>query len=175
MWVYDFGLRIATEDIEEIRDDFQDAFLGVWRGELEDDRLNGLVLAGALTGRQITIIRAIAKYLRQAGIAFSDAYMERTLLAHPKIATLLVRLFVARFDPDRADPRDGASRPRPTSKRRSTRSGASTRTGSCAASCRWCARFSGRTTSAARWRHRKTPMTDPPLTGRPAVLRRTSR
>ncbi len=105
VWVYDFGLRIATEDIEEIRDDFQNAFLGVWRGELEDDRLNGLVLAGALTGRQITIIRAIAKYLRQAGIAFSDRYMERTLLAHPKIATLLVRLFVARFDPDRVDPR----------------------------------------------------------------------
>ncbi len=105
VWVYDFGLRIATDDIEEIRDDFQDAFLGVWRGELEDDRLNGLVLAGALTGRQITIIRTIAKYLRQAGIAFSDRYMERTLLAHPKIATLLVRLFVARFDPGRADPR----------------------------------------------------------------------
>ena len=105
VWVYDFGLRIATEDIEEIRDDFQDAFLGVWRGELEDDRLNGLVLAGALTGRQITIVRTIGKYLRQAGIPFSDRYMERTLLAHPKIATLLVRLFVARFDPDRADPR----------------------------------------------------------------------
>jgi len=105
VWVYDFGLHISTDDIDEIRDDFQAAFLGVWRGDLEDDRLNGLVLAGALTGRQITIIRTIAKYLRQAGIAFSDAYMERTLLAHPKIATLLVRLFVARFDPDRADPR----------------------------------------------------------------------
>ncbi len=105
VWVYDFGLRISTEDIDEIRDDFQEAFLGVWRGELEDDRLNGLVLEGALTGRQITIIRTIAKYLRQAGIAFSDAYMERTLLAHPKIATLLVRLFVARFDPDRHDAR----------------------------------------------------------------------
>ena len=37
--------------------------------------------APALTGREITIVRAIAKYLRQAGIAFSDAYMERTLLA----------------------------------------------------------------------------------------------
>jgi glutamate dehydrogenase len=104
-WIYDFGLRISTDDIDEIRNDFQEAFLGVWRGELEDDRLNGLVLEGALTGRQITIIRTIAKYLRQAGIAFSDAYMERTLLAHPKIATLLVRLFVARFDPDRHDAR----------------------------------------------------------------------
>ncbi len=42
------------------------------------------MLGAALTGRQITIIRAIAKYLRQAGIAFSDAYMERTLLGHPR-------------------------------------------------------------------------------------------
>ncbi len=104
-WIYDFGLRMSTDDIDEIREDFQEAFLGVWRGELEDDRLNGLVLEGALTGRQITIIRMIAKYLRQAGIAFSDTYMERTLLGHPKIATLLVRLFVARFDPDRHDAR----------------------------------------------------------------------
>ena len=59
----------------------------------------------ALTGREITIVRAVAKYLRQAGIAFSDAYMERTLLGHPDIAALLVELFDARFDPDRARPR----------------------------------------------------------------------
>jgi glutamate dehydrogenase len=104
VWIYDFGLRVAGDDVEALRDVFQDAFLGVWRGELEDDGLNGLVLAGGLTGRQITIIRAIAKYLRQAGIAFSDAYMERTLLAHPDIALRLVELFMTRFDPDRRDP-----------------------------------------------------------------------
>ena len=38
--------------------------------------------------------------MRQGGIAFSDAYMERTLLSHPEITTLLVNLFAARFDPD---------------------------------------------------------------------------
>ncbi|MBV9472306.1 MAG: NAD-glutamate dehydrogenase, partial [Solirubrobacterales bacterium] len=99
IWIYDFGLRCGAEDVERVRDAFQDAFLGVWRGELENDGLNGLVLRAGLTGAEIAIIRALAKYLRQAAVAFSDAYMERTLLAHPGIAVLLVRLFFARFEP----------------------------------------------------------------------------
>ncbi len=102
-WIYDFGLRCVAEDVERVGDLFQEAFLAARRDELEDDGLNGLVLRAALTGREVTIIRAVAKYLRQAGIAFSDAYMERTLLGHPAIATLLVKLFCARFDPQRRD------------------------------------------------------------------------
>jgi glutamate dehydrogenase len=102
-WIYDFGLRCATEDLEQVREIFQDAFLSVWKGELEDDGLNALVLAVALTGRQIMVIRAIARYLRQGGISHSDAYMERTLLAHPDITAQLIALFFARFDPDGPD------------------------------------------------------------------------
>jgi glutamate dehydrogenase len=103
VWIYDFGLRAEAEDLERVRKLFEETFIGVWRGELEDDGLNGLVLEAGLTGPEITIVRAIAKYLRQAGIAFSDAYMERTLIRHPDIARLLVKLFVARFDPDQPD------------------------------------------------------------------------
>jgi glutamate dehydrogenase len=104
VWVYDFGLRGAVEDVERVREPFEEAFLAARRGQLEDDGLNGLVLQAGLTGREITIVRAVAKYLRQAGIPFSDAYMERTLIAHPDISRLLVKLFVARFDPDKPDP-----------------------------------------------------------------------
>ena len=75
--------------------------------------------------------------------------MERTLLRHPDIATLLVRLFAARFDPDRRDARRGRGDRRARSSRRSTRSRASTRTGSCAASWRSCGRSCARTSSAA--------------------------
>ncbi|MGA2924663.1 MAG: NAD-glutamate dehydrogenase [Solirubrobacteraceae bacterium] len=103
VWIYDFRLRCVADDLERVRDIFQEAFLGVWRGELEDDGLNGLVLRAGLTGREITIVRAIARYLRQAGSAFSDGYVERTLTRHPTTTTLLVRLFEARFDPDRRD------------------------------------------------------------------------
>jgi len=102
-WVYDFGLQVAANDLALVRDKFEDTFLGVWRGELEDDGLNGLVLAAGLTGREIAVIRAVGKYLRQGGIPFSDAYMERTLLGHPDVAILLVRLLGARFDPDHRD------------------------------------------------------------------------
>ncbi len=102
-WIYDFGLQADPANTERVRDLLHDAFLGVWRGELEDDGLNGLVLGATLTGRQVSIVRAVAKYLRQAGLGFSDAYIERTVIGHPDIARLLVELFNARLDPARHD------------------------------------------------------------------------
>jgi glutamate dehydrogenase len=104
LWIYDFGLRYSAEHAEGVREIFQEVFLGAVSGEFEDDRLNGLVLAAGLPGREIMILRAVARYLRQAGIPYSDVYMQRTLLAHAEIARLLVKLFLARFDPDAPDP-----------------------------------------------------------------------
>ena len=103
VWIYDFGLDCEAEQLERVGDEFARAFLGVWAGELEDDGFNGLVLAAGLTGREVTVLRAIARYLRQATIAFSDGYMEQTLVGHPEVAVLLVALFRARFDPDACD------------------------------------------------------------------------
>ena len=68
-------------------------------GEAENDGFNRLVLAGGLPWRDVTVLRAYSKYLRQTGLTFSQDYMERTLAAHPHIARLLLDLFRARFDP----------------------------------------------------------------------------
>jgi glutamate dehydrogenase len=57
-----------------------------------------------LSARQVTVLRLYAKVLRQAGTAFSQAYMEDTLTAHPEIARHLVQLFETRFDPARGGP-----------------------------------------------------------------------
>jgi glutamate dehydrogenase len=103
VWIYDFGLSCATDDLQPVEEAFTETFLSVWRGELEDDGLGALVIGARLTGREITILRAVARYLRQAPIAFSDAYMVRTLVGHPEIARLLVGFFKARFDPDARD------------------------------------------------------------------------
>jgi glutamate dehydrogenase len=103
VFIYDFGLRCDVESIERVRTEFEAAFLGVWRGEIEDDGLNELVIAAGLTAREISIVRAVGRYLRQAGNAFSDAYITRTVVGHPDVAALLVELFGARFDPDRRD------------------------------------------------------------------------
>src|SRR5205807_311911 len=64
VWIYDFGLRAHAEDVERVRDLFEDVFLGARRGRYEDDGLAGLVLAAGLTGREITVLRAVARYLR---------------------------------------------------------------------------------------------------------------
>ena len=112
VWIYDFGLSAPADALQAVADAFTDAFLAVWSGELEDDGLNGLVLAAGLTGREVTIIRAVSRYLRQAAIAFSDAYMERTLVGNPDIARAAgARCSRARFDPDRDDPARGRSLP----------------------------------------------------------------
>jgi glutamate dehydrogenase len=109
VWIYDFGLTYPGRgDLEAggVRESFQDTFVRVSRGEVENDSYNRLVLGGALTWREIIVLRAIGKYLRQARITYSDSYVEQALVANPEIARLLVALFQARFDPRRTDRAD---------------------------------------------------------------------
>lgn len=112
-WVYDFGLRHdagAEFQADDVREMFQDAFARVWRGQSENDGFNRLVLSARLTAREITILRAIAKYLRQAGSTFSQTYMEDALSAHPEVARAIVELFRLRLDPVRFDDTDAKAR-----------------------------------------------------------------
>ncbi|SBT50260.1 NAD-glutamate dehydrogenase [Micromonospora narathiwatensis] len=101
IWLYDFGLLLpeAHQDLAEVRPHAENAFAAAWRGEAEVDGFNELVLRAGLTWRQVVVLRAYAKYLRQAGTVFSQEYMEQTFIAYPRIASLLVELFETRFAP----------------------------------------------------------------------------
>ncbi|RJL30429.1 NAD-glutamate dehydrogenase [Bailinhaonella thermotolerans] len=101
-WIYDFGLRFECgEDVDRdnLKRLFQDAFEALWRGEVESDGFNALVLLGGLTWRQTEILRLYAKYLRQAGTTFSQDYIERVMLNNVRLARLFVRLFEVRLRP----------------------------------------------------------------------------
>lgn len=107
-WVYDFGLRMPTPPGnggeylgDDARERFQDAFSAVWTGAAENDMFNSLVLRAGLTWREAMVLRAYAKYLRQAGSTFSQDYMEDTLLNNVHTTRLLINLFEARMAPDR--------------------------------------------------------------------------
>ncbi|MGE5650019.1 MAG: NAD-glutamate dehydrogenase domain-containing protein, partial [Bacillota bacterium] len=114
--IHDFGLETqsgAAMVLSEVADRFRQAFLAVWDGRVESDGLNALVISAGLTIDQVRILRAYSKYLRQAGIPFTQAYLERVLNAHPAIAGTIVRLFLALFDPDaEGDPESRAARMR---------------------------------------------------------------
>ncbi|WP_229706494.1 NAD-glutamate dehydrogenase [Micromonospora sonchi] len=101
IWLYDFGLQLpeAHQDLAEVRPHAENAFAAAWRGEAEVDGFNELVLRAGLTWRQVVVLRAYAKYLRQTGTVFSQEYMEQTFIAYSKIASLLVELFETRFAP----------------------------------------------------------------------------
>jgi glutamate dehydrogenase len=102
VWIHDFAMMTADGaeiDVAELRNRFQDAYARIWTGELEDDGFNRLVLTAGLAWRDVTLIRAYCKYLRQAAIAFSQAYMEQTLCGNAAITRAIVRLFHLRNDP----------------------------------------------------------------------------
>lgn len=117
-WVSDFGLRLQTpEHLQHTasRQHFQETFAAVWRQEAENDELNRLVTCVDLTVRQVSLLRAHARYLRQGTVNFSHAYLRACLVKHARVARWLVELFDARLNPDthdtiRADALAGAIR-----------------------------------------------------------------
>ncbi|MGQ0675834.1 MAG: NAD-glutamate dehydrogenase, partial [Rhodospirillales bacterium] len=118
IWIHDFALSAMRKPNDEpvgeielgaVRGLFHDVFARVWRGEMESDGFNRLALLAGLDWRGIVVLRAYAKYLRQAAFTFSQFYIVQTMANHPQIARRLVDLVAARFDPDLPDARNRAT------------------------------------------------------------------
>jgi len=109
LWIQDFDMTTGVErelDLELIRDLFQEAFKRAHSGDTDSDGFNRLVIASQMHWRQVKMLRAYCKYLLQTGIPFSQNYMAETLAKYPSIASLLVELFEASFDPARDNESD---------------------------------------------------------------------
>ncbi|MCA0060584.1 NAD-glutamate dehydrogenase, partial [Mesorhizobium sp. B261B1A] len=78
---------------------FEDAFLSVWRGDVDNDGYNGLAQTAGLWSGEITILRAYGRYLQQAGIPQSQDFIAAALNRYPEIARGLHALFIARLGP----------------------------------------------------------------------------
>ncbi len=104
VWMHDFGLLSAIPDaeieIDSLHAVFEEAFGRVFRGEVENDDFNRLVVAARLPADDVVVLRAYARYIRQIGFPLSQAFVQATLAAHAGIARQLVELFDARFDPE---------------------------------------------------------------------------
>ncbi len=96
-----FGIRSTAPgaDLAASRDNFEDAFAAVLHGDAENDAFGSLVLAAALTWREVALLRAYARYLRQVGTLFSHDYIAAALASNANVARALVTHFRGRFDP----------------------------------------------------------------------------
>ena len=101
--MHDLGLLASAIDTEVEIDALHARVRGrirqVFRGDVENDDFNRLVVAHACPPRRSTILRAYAKYLRQIGFPLSQAFIQSTLAGHGDVARELVELFKLRFDP----------------------------------------------------------------------------
>ena len=103
IWIHDFGMMAAVPDteieVDALHQVFEDAFGRIFRGEVESDDFNRLVIAARMPADEILVLRAYAKYMRQIGFPLSQSFIEATLAAHADVAGALVALFRTRFDP----------------------------------------------------------------------------
>lgn len=111
LWIHDLGLQLPAEtDLAAVKVRFEDLFKMAWRGEVESDDLNRLVLNTALDARSIVVLRACSRYFKQLGFAYSQTYIEAALNKNNGITQLIAELFGARFKPDFVGDRDAAQK-----------------------------------------------------------------
>ena len=102
VWFHDMLLTRADGgaiDLDAGAVQLETAFLMVMRGAAENDGYNALTLQGGIAWRDVALIRALSRFLRQIRVPYSQDYMWATLVKHSGIAAGVVELFHARFDP----------------------------------------------------------------------------
>ncbi|MFC9358429.1 NAD-glutamate dehydrogenase domain-containing protein [Rhodococcus sp. NPDC057014] len=120
-----FGLRVADRETLPLPEDlsghetlhkFTFQTPQAWRGRslslvsdafeahtlygFEIDDYAKLIVTAGLSWRDIVLVRAASRFVRQAGLGLSESYVIDTLLRHAEFAESLVRYFEVRFDPE---------------------------------------------------------------------------
>ncbi len=100
IWMHEYSLTHAdARNAEHKRKNVEEAFIQIWRGTAENDQFNRLVMMVGLTWRQVSLLRAYSRYLKQIGHAFSDRYITDTFITNLKMTAHLVQYFELKFDP----------------------------------------------------------------------------
>src|SRR5207342_1786675 len=102
VWLHDMLLERADAeafDLEALKSRLEACFMAVMRGRAENDGYNALVLTAGAQWRDVALVRTISRYLRQVRVPYSQDYMWATLRKHAGIASQVVAMFHARFDP----------------------------------------------------------------------------
>ena len=103
VWLHD--MTIETADGRPIVIDadldgrLEASIMAVMGGRAESDGYNALIMRGGMSWRQVAVVRALSRYLRQARAPFSQDYMWATLGKNLDVVGSIVALFQTRFDP----------------------------------------------------------------------------
>jgi glutamate dehydrogenase len=103
-WIYNFNIEFPFDSNIET-DQFQkllsDAFIAVWQNQAENDSFNQLILRAGLNWRQVSMLRAYSRYMKQIVFGFSQKFISTSLTNHTDIAKKLIAYFDCRFNPEK--------------------------------------------------------------------------
>jgi glutamate dehydrogenase len=98
VWIHDFEVNHQeAANWKTNHNNLIHAFHHIWNGTAENDVLHQLILKAGLNVRQVTLMRAYLKFLRQLQLPYSLGYLEETLSYYPDIIRHFVDLFELRF------------------------------------------------------------------------------
>ena len=89
-----------TTDFTQVKQAFEDAFRKIWDGDVENDQFNALTMRAGLSWREIVVLRAFSRYLRQLRIPYSHAAIAETMIRHPQLAQQIYAFFFVRHNPE---------------------------------------------------------------------------
>ena len=100
VWIHNFLLEYTLAeriDMQAVKSLFQETFKNIWHGHAESDGFNKLVLGSEIGWRDIAMLRAYARYMKQIRFGISESYIAATLSRYIDISRLLVKAFEVRF------------------------------------------------------------------------------
>ncbi|MDX2423589.1 MAG: NAD-glutamate dehydrogenase, partial [Amphritea sp.] len=105
-WISDFRVsydRQTVVELDKVKTILQEAFAKVWDGQADSDEFNRLVIAGGLNWREVAMLRAYGRYIKQLRFGFSQPFLADVLVRNVVISRQLVDLFRCRFQPGKQD------------------------------------------------------------------------
>ncbi len=100
-WIQDFRAQTAV-NVNHVfwhePSHFEQAFIAIHKELCDDDDFNRLIISADINWREVGLIRAYCRYLKQLGSYFEQNYLSKLLVDNGAISRLLIDLFHARFD-----------------------------------------------------------------------------
>lgn len=103
LFIKSFSVKVARDTakpLSSLRAPLLDALTALFRGEVDNDPLNELLVLTGLSWKEIDIFRSYRNYYFQLGTPFTLSRFHQSLSHNPQVALLLCRYFEARFRPD---------------------------------------------------------------------------
>jgi glutamate dehydrogenase len=104
-FIHEFGLQAADEAAAHAllarADVAEAAIAAVLEGKAENDAFNALIAGAGLDPRDVVLVRAWFRYLRQTGLPYGLQTVAATLGRAPDVVRALIASFDARHDPKR--------------------------------------------------------------------------